>query len=150
MFQFTLCSLCINKHQQDTSSLLQKHFPKYNRLLKIFNKNNKAISYSCMCDISSIIAVYIKSLLQPKVTEHGCKHRVKYLSSQESVPNSKFNNNIQSKCWRWNQRWNKDYFGLAGTTFKERFGNHKKDFKPRQHTKNIELSKYISSLKDRK
>ena len=41
-------------------------------------------------------------------------------------------------------------FGLAATTFKERFGNHKKGFNHKQHNKNTELSKYIWSLKDAK
>ena len=42
------------------------------------------------------------------------------------------------------------YFGLAATTFKERFENHKKDFNHKQHSKITELSKYIWSLKDAK
>ena len=44
----------------------------------------------------------------------------------------------------------KIYFGLAARTFKGRFGNHKKDFNHKQHSKNTELSKYIWSLKDAK
>ena len=32
----------------------------------------------------------------------------------------------------------------------KRFGNHKKDFNHKQHSKNTELSKYIWSLKDAK
>ena len=42
------------------------------------------------------------------------------------------------------------YFGLAATTFKDRFGNHEKDFNQKQHSKNTELSKLIWSLKDAK
>ena len=42
----------------------------------------------------------------------------------------------------------KIYVGLATTTFKDRLGNHKKDFNHKQHSKNTELSKYIWSLKD--
>ena len=42
----------------------------------------------------------------------------------------------------------KIYFGLAATTFEKRFGNHKKDFKHQQHSKNTELWKYIWSSKD--
>ena len=37
----------------------------------------------------------------------------------------------------------KIYFRPAATTFKERFGNHKKDFNHKQHSRNTELSKYI-------
>ena len=58
------------------SSLLKKHFPKKNKLHKIFNKNNVKISYSCMSNISSIIAGHNKSLLQPKITKYGCNCRV--------------------------------------------------------------------------
>ena len=42
------------------------------------------------------------------------------------------------------------YFGLAATTFKEWFGNHKNDFNHKQHSKNTELSKCMWSLKDTK
>ena len=35
----------------------------------------------------------------------------------------------------------KMYFGLAATTCKERFGNHKKDFHHKEHSKNTELWK---------
>ena len=44
----------------------------------------------------------------------------------------------------------KIYFRLAATIFKERFGNHKKDFNHKQHSRNTELSKYIWSLEDAK
>ena len=37
----------------------------------------------------------------------------------------------------------KIYFGLAAATFIEQFGNHEKDFNHKQHSKNIELPKYI-------
>ena len=62
--------------------------------------------------------------------------------------NPKFN--ISSTCWKWSQRWKNIYFGVAATTFKERLGNHKKDFNHKQRNKNTDLSKYIWSLKDAK
>ena len=43
----------------------------------------------------------------------------------------------------------KIYFGLAATTFKERFGNHKKNFSHKQHSKNTELSKHHTVLNGR-
>ena len=36
--------------------LLQKHFPKTNKLHKLFNKNNVKLSYSCMENIKTIIS----------------------------------------------------------------------------------------------
>ena len=70
------------------------------------------------------------------------------MSSSESAPNPKFN--VSSRSRKWSQQWEKDIFRLAATTFKERFGNHKKDFNHKQHGKNTELSKYTWSLKDAK
>ena len=49
-------------------SLLKKHFPKMNKLHKIFNKNNIKISYSSMSNILSIIAGHNKFLRQTKIT----------------------------------------------------------------------------------
>ena len=38
--------------------LLRKHFPKTNKLYKIFNKNTVKISYSCMRNMGSIISAH--------------------------------------------------------------------------------------------
>ena len=37
----------------------------------------------------------------------------------------------------------KFYFGLTETPFKDRFGNHTRDFKHKTYSKSTELSKYI-------
>ena len=44
--------------------LVKKHFPCNNSFHKIFNKNTIKISYSCMRNISSIIASHNKSILR--------------------------------------------------------------------------------------
>ena len=41
----------------------------------------------------------------------------------------------------------KRYLGASETPFKERFSNHKRDFKDKKYKKSTELSKYIWSLK---
>ena len=48
--------------------LLKQHFPKSNRLHKIFNKNTVKVSYSCMSNLSSIISSHNKRLLRPRIT----------------------------------------------------------------------------------
>ena len=53
-------------------NLIKKHFPKTNKLHKIFNKNTVKISYSCMSNISSIISGHNKNLLNTTVTQYGC------------------------------------------------------------------------------
>ena len=44
--------------------LLHKHFPKSNKLLKIFNRNTIKISYSCMKNLNSIISGHNNSVLK--------------------------------------------------------------------------------------
>ena len=51
-------------------NLIKKHFPKTNKLHKIFNRNTVKISYSCMSNISSIILGNNKNLLNPTVTQY--------------------------------------------------------------------------------
>ena len=43
----------------------------------------------------------------------------------------------------------KFHFGLTETPFKDRFGNHNRDFKYRTYSKSTEVSKYIWDLKAR-
>ena len=94
-----------------------------------------------MSSISSIIAGHNESLLQPKITKYGCYCRVKNtcpLQNQCQTPNLIYRADIENEV-----NDEKIYFGLAATTFKEQFGNHKKDYNHKQHSKNSELSKYI-------
>ena len=48
--------------------LVKKHFPRNNSFHKIFNKNAIKISYSCVRNIGSIIALHNKSILRSKAT----------------------------------------------------------------------------------
>ena len=56
--------------------LVKKRFPRHN-FHNIFNKNTMKISYSCMRNISLIIASNNKSILRPEATEYGCNCRKK-------------------------------------------------------------------------
>ena len=55
----------------------KKHFPRNNSFYKIFNKKTINISYSCMINISSVIASHNKSILHPTSKKHGCNYRNK-------------------------------------------------------------------------
>ena len=44
----------------------------------------------------------------------------------------------------------KKYFGIAGTSFKDRFRNHTRDFRHKKYVNSTELSKYMWKLKDEK
>ena len=81
--------------------------------------------------------------------KYGCNCRVKTtcpLQNQCHTPNLIYRVHVENEV---NDEKN-IYFGLAATTFKERLGNHKKDFNHKQRNKNTDLSKYIWSLKDAK
>ena len=49
--------------------VIRKHFPKTNKLSKIFNKNTVKMSYSCMSNISSVISGHEKNFLNLTVTQ---------------------------------------------------------------------------------
>ena len=99
-----------------------------------------------MSNITSIIAGHNKSLLQSKIPKCGCNckdasEKTYPLQNQCQIPNLIYRADVENEV----NYQKKIYFGLAATTFQERFRNHKKDF---NHSKNTEFSKYIWSLKD--
>ena len=68
------------------------------------------------------------------------------LQNQRQTPNLIYQADVENEV----NNEKKIYFGLTVITFKDWFGNHKKDFNHKQHSKNTELSKYRWSLKDAK
>ena len=44
----------------------------------------------------------------------------------------------------------KKYFGIAETSFKDRFRNHTRDFRHKKYVNSTELSKYMWKLKEEK
>ena len=128
--------------------LISKHFPRENKLYKIFNKNTLKISYSCMKNISAIIASHNRKILNPPNENFGCNCR-----NKESCPldNKCLTPKIIYKalvsCPQLNET--KTYIGLSETPFKDRYGNHKKAIRHKKYSKETELSKYIWELKDK-
>ena len=49
-------------------NLIDKHFPKSNKLNKIFNRNNVKVSYSCTENVKRIIKGHNKVIENPKIT----------------------------------------------------------------------------------
>ena len=125
-------------------NLIKKHFPKLNKLHKIFNKNTVKFSNNCMSNISSVISGHNTKLLNPIVTLYSCN----WIREDFPLQNQCLTANIIFRAHTQCER-NKDYkfyYGVAQTPFKERFWNHNGDFSHRQYTKSTELSKYIWSL----
>ena len=112
---------------------------------KIFSRKTVKLSYSCRRNISSIILSHSHNILSPKQQLFGCTCRVK----NECPLNGE--SQTQSVIYRADLIYNsndeeKFYFGLANTTFKERYRNHVKDFKHEKYENGTELAKYIWQL----
>ena len=126
--------------------LLNKHFPKSNKLYKIFNRNTVKISYSCMKNLNSIISSHNALQLKTKNDSNGlCNCR-----NQESCP-------LQGKCLTRNIIYQatvkskgdiKTYIELSERPVKERYRNHIKDFNNSKYRNSTELTKYIWQLKE--
>ena len=129
--------------------LVKKHFPRNNSFHKIFNKNTIKISYSCMRNISSIIASHNKSILRPKAKEYDCNSRNKEscpLQNQCLTPNVIYEATVVNNSYDEKRV----YFGASDTTFKDLYHDHTRDFNHERYPKCTELSKYIWQLKGNK
>ena len=98
--------------------LLGKHFPKTNKLYKIFKKNAVKISYSCMRNMGSVISAHNQSLLTPNNNSFGCNCRNKSNCPLEEkcltpkvIYQAYVTNDVDEEY--------KFYYGLTETSFKE-------------------------------
>ena len=102
-----------------------------------------------MSNMASIMSSHNLNVLNTfKTQTYGCHRRIK-----ESCP-------LQNQCLSTKTIYQADvendtnseskfYFGLTETPFKDRLGNHTRDFKHKTYSKSTELSKYIWGLKER-
>ena len=127
-------------------NLIKRYFPKINKLHKIFNKNTVKISYSCMSNMSSILSSHNLNVNNSYKTQaYGYKCRIKEsfpLQNQCLIPKIIYWADVENDI----NNESKFYFGLTKTPFKERFGNHTRDFKPKRYSISTERSKYIWDL----
>ena len=118
--------------------LVKKHFARNNSFHKVFSNKTIKISYSCMWNISSIIASHSKSILRPKAT-YSCNCRNKEscpLQNQCLTPKVIYEaavvNDIDDK--------KRVYFGASDTTLLQ-YCNHTRDFNYGRYSECTELSK---------
>ena len=132
------------------NKLISIHFKKDTLLGKLFNKNNCKLSYSTMPNLNQIISGHNKKLLKknkPEQSEKSCNCR----GGVETCP-------IEGKCLTKDivyeakvnavNKEDKLYLGISATTFKERHGNHKSDFKLSSRRTATKLAVYIWQLKE--
>ena len=138
-------------------TLVDKHFPKENKLRKIFNRNTIKISYSCMNNTKQIIDNHNKRIL------NASKHTDK--STDNSVDNKSCNCRQKNSCplngnclqssviyqatvKRNDNNTSETYIRLTENAFKTRYRNHTASFRHTKHRNSTELSKHVWSLKD--
>ena len=138
-------------------TLVDKHFPKENKLRKIFNRNTIKISYSCMNNTKEIVDNHNKRIL------NSSKHTDK--STDNSVHNKSCNCRQKNTCplngnclqlsviyqetiKRNDNNTSETYIGLTENTLKTRYRNHMASFHHTKHRNSTELSKHVWSLTD--
>ena len=101
------------------------------KLHKIFNRNTVKVSCSCTKDIKSIIRCHNKKVLhqnRPCPNERKSKCKRKELCPLNG--NCQVENIVYEATITWNERayCENIYIGIAETTFKKRYSNHKRSF----------------------
>ena len=112
-------------------TIVGRHFPKFHKLYKIFNRNNVKISYSSLPNFASIINSHNKKIINnniPKPSALTCNCRSKtscplngdcLQSSLVYIFKSDTPNIIEK---------HPHFIGLIEITFKDRFYKHKNSF----------------------
>ena len=131
-------------------SLLDKHFPPGNPLSAIFNRSKVKMSYRCTPNLARKISAHNSKILKQNANiqeaERTCDCRIK-----ENCP---VQNNCLEKGVIYQATITKDdgkidtYIGLTATTFKERWRNHKSNFKTRNPKNSTTLSKHVRELEE--
>jgi hypothetical protein len=126
--------------------LVEKHFPKAHVLHKIINKNTVKISYSCMSNMKNIIAAHNSAISNKQNTEvPRCNCRKK---DDCPLPGKCTSDNIIYEATITTPHETKNYIGLASTSFKARYANHKASFTDSRKRNSTEISKYVWAQKD--
>ena len=98
-----------------------------------------------MINIAAIISSHIKQVLKPKIENYGCNSRDRDsypMENQCLTPQIVYRADVSNK--KDNEM--KFHYGLTETSFKKRYGNHKRSFIDEQRKNDTELSKYVWDL----
>ena len=143
----------ITKTDNKFLQILDKHFSKSHKFLKLFKRSNVKVSYSSLPNFASIIDSHNKKILRQEemaLPKPHCKCRVK-----ESCPlnGDILQSSIVYGCKITSNNTAGDsphYIGLTENTFKDRLHKHKNSFKYETKKNSTELSNYVwDKKKDR-
>ena len=113
--------------------LIRLHFPRNNKLHKIFNKNTIKISYSCLPNLKNIINTHNKRILDDsnkKDKTCNCRDETNCPFKGECLLKGIYKASIR----------NKEYIGSTGVSFKKRWQQHK--YSVLKKTQTTTLSKF--------
>ena len=134
--------------------LLDKHFPRGHQFHKLFNRNSVKLSYSCMPNMGRIIKSINNKTLDNSTKEDndGTATEVKTCNCRNKASCPLDNNCLQrSLVYEATLSTGNEvftYLGIAGNTFKERYGGHTSSFRHEDKRSSTELSKKVWALKD--
>ena len=129
-------------------TIMDKHFPPGNPLNSIFNRSKVKMSYRCTPNLARKVSAHNAKILKskPEKVQRECDCRIK-----ENCP-------VENKCLQkgvvYQATLTRDdqkvetYIGLTATTFKERWRNHRSNFKTRNPKNSTCLSKHVMQLQD--
>ena len=127
--------------------LLEKNFPPWHRLHKIFNRNSIKLSCSHTTNMAGILSSHNKKILSekrdnPDPPSCNCRKTPcpmsKWCREKSIVYKATVNCNNKAK----------NHFGFGETEFKARYYNHVQSFRHHQKSNTSELSKYVWSCRD--
>ena len=126
--------------------LVRKNFLRSHKFNKIFNLNTIKITYSPMLQVKNLIKQHNSKILtndQDKI-KRTCNCRIK-----ESCPlNGKcLHQCMVHKAVVTTNTTYKEYYGTSEGEVKPRYSNHMQSFRHISHINDIELSKYLWTLK---
>ena len=129
--------------------LIDKHFPKTNPLHKVINRKNTKVSYRTTSNIQKIISSHNQKVIRSSETSVdkslcNCRSKPKCpLGGKCLVDNLVYQAEVVT------DKETQTYVGLASTTFKLRYGNHKESFNNETSKSKSTLSKHIWALKNK-
>ena len=127
--------------------MINKHFPRSNKLNKIFNRNTVKVSYSCTENVTQIIKGHNKNVTKRTVQKQlvcNCHNK------QDCPVNGNCRKeNVIYKCTAWTpSNEKKVYLGLTEGEFKKQpYYNHMQSFKNKNYANSTTLSSYVWEMK---
>ena len=126
-----------NNIRENFLQLIDKHFPRSSKLLKIFNCNTVKVSYNCIPNFQQIIKRHNKKLTsrEEQNTADFNRRRKQECPMQGRIESSLYkcvaiSNNIPPKT----------YVGTSEGDWKTRYFNHTKSFRNLKYSKETTLS----------